>query len=84
MSLQDALTPEHHAELAKSMSAMRASAIESGGCGPTEPVKQIVFSEAHVLQDDPAMVGLLTNPRILPKVIDIMGPNLYTCELTIH
>lgn len=51
------------------MTEMRATAMATGGCGPTEPAKQIVFSEAHALQEDPALIGLLTNPRILPKIM---------------
>jgi len=67
--VQDALHPAHHAELVKSMTEMRETAMATGGCGPTEPAKQIVFSEAHALQEDPALIGLLTNPRILPKIM---------------
>ena len=39
------------------------------------------FSQANSMQESPAITHLLTNPRIFPKVVDIMGTNvsMYHC-----
>jgi hypothetical protein len=80
----DALPAEQHEALLEVMTRMRDEAMASGECAAGEAVKQIVFSEAHGLQRCPPLLGLLANPRILPKVVDILGPNLYTYTTNIH
>ena len=39
------------------------------------------FSQANSMQESPAITHLLTNPRIFPKVVDILGTNvsMYHC-----
>ena len=49
----------------------------SEGLNPDETTRQAMFSGANSLQENPAIHRLITNPRVLAKVVDILGCNIY-------
>ena len=49
-----------------------------------EVSKQAAFSQANSLQTDDALPRLLTNPRVFPKVVDLLGSNIYCYHLHVN
>ena len=74
--VRDALPPQMFAELRQVLWDLRAQKIAEGRL-ETETIRQATFSGANRLQEEPVIQRLITNPRVLAKVTDILGANIY-------
>jgi hypothetical protein len=74
--VEDALSPAQCARMAAELTAMHARKVVEGW-HPDEDVRQAVFSRANRLQESEDVIGLLTHPKVFPKMVDIMGSNIY-------
>ena len=73
--IKDALPAAHHAALLSAVDTCREAALSSGQNEPSEMTHAAAFSrcDGSAFQLDPAVSRLLTNERVLPKVVDILG-----------
>ena len=74
--VHDVLPAEQHARLVELILELREQKIAEGR-HPEEDLVQAVFSPLNALQTDPAVLDLLTQPKIFPKVVDILGCNIF-------
>ena len=74
--VKDVLSAAQHAKLKALILELREHKIASG-LHAEEDLVQAVFSPLNDLQLDPAIRALLTQPKIFPKVVDILGVNIY-------
>ena len=74
--VHDALPPQMFQELRQVLWDLRALKISEGRL-ETETIRQATFSGANRLQEEPVIQRLITNPRVLAKVTDILGANIY-------
>jgi ectoine hydroxylase len=74
--IRDVLPPEQHVRLKQLILELREQKIAEGW-HPEEDLVQAVFSPLNSLQLDPAVRQLLTQHKIFPKVVDILGANIY-------
>ena len=72
----DALPAVEFAAVSKALDDLRELR-ESQGLPPNKSVLDPVFSASHSLWEEPAVVRMLKAPKVLPKVVDIMGWNVY-------
>ena len=45
----------------------------SGSYSPDQDIRQGVFSRTNHMQEDDTVMSLLTQPKVFPKIVDIMG-----------
>ena len=74
--VHDVLPAEQHARLVELILELREQKIAEGR-HPEEDLVQAVFSPLNALQTDSAVLDLLTQPKIFPKVVDILGCNIF-------
>ena len=74
--VKNALPPEHHESLLAAVGQARAESIATGQNTETEMTHAAAFSPANSLQHSPPVTKLLTNERILAKVVDLLGFNV--------
>jgi len=74
--IKNALPPEHHESLLAAVGQARAESIATGQNTETEMTHAAAFSPANSLQHSPPVTKLLTNERILAKVVDLLGFNV--------
>ena len=80
LCIHDALPQEHHAELVQAMEDMRSRNIALGLNKAEAPAAQAAFSQGNDMQALDTFPRLLTNSKVFPKVVDLLGPNIYTCK----
>ena len=76
MIIHDALPQQDHAELLDALHRLRDTQIAAGR-HPAEQLRQPVFSPAHDLSKERVVQDLLVTPKVFPKVVDILGSNLF-------
>ena len=76
MIVKNALPPEHHESLLAAVGQARVESIATGQNTETEMTHAAAFSPANSLQHSPPVTKLLTNERILAKVVDLLGFNI--------
>ena len=74
--VRDALEPAHVAALQGLLQGVHAQKVAEGRF-EDEDIWQAVFSRSNDLQLHDEVVRLLTHDRVLPKIVDIMGTNIY-------
>jgi ectoine hydroxylase len=74
--VRDVLPREQHARLKELILELREQKIAEGWHAE-EDLVQAVFSPMNDLQLDPAVRELLTQPKVFPKVVDILGANIF-------
>ena len=74
--MRDALEPAHVAALQGLLQGVHAQKVAEGRF-EDEDIWQAVFSRSNDLQLHEEVVRLLTHDRVLPKIVDIMGTNIY-------
>jgi hypothetical protein len=74
--IEDALPVAHHMALLEAVDEARAESIATGQNTDTEMTHAAAFSPVNNLQNHKAVVRTLTNERILPKVVDLLGFNI--------
>ena len=78
--VEDAIPPREVEALHRLTSEIqreRAAVTGRNALHPDEDVRHAVFSRTNRLQQDPNVIRLLTNAKVFPKIIDIMGTNIY-------
>ena len=53
--------------------AMHAELEASGSYRPDQDIRQGVFARTNRMQEDDTVMSLLTQPKVFPKIVDIMG-----------
>ncbi len=48
-----------------------------GSYSPDHDIREGVFSRNNNMQEDDTVMSLLTQPKVFPKIVDIMGANIY-------
>ena len=74
--VHDALPEADHAALLAALDALRDEKIAEGR-HPAEQLRQPVFSPAHDLAKQKVVQDLVCPAKIFPKVVDILGINLF-------
>jgi hypothetical protein len=74
--IEDALPAAHHTALLEAVDEARAESIATRQNHEAEMTHAAAFSPVNNLQNHRAVVRTLTNERILPKVIDLLGFNI--------
>ena len=75
--VEDALAAAENTALSRQLQQMHAAKV-AAGWHADEDVRQAMFSRAHDLQLEPEVIGLLTNPKVFLKIVDLVGTNIYT------
>ena len=75
--VQNALPDADRAELQQAVAEMRAQKIAEGR-HPEEETWQALYSPANGLQSCGAVRRLLTQPAVFPKVVDLLGANIFS------
>lgn len=77
--VNDVLEPDHLQALHGHIAELRAQKTAEGWGGEDEPwtMTQAVFTHAHDLGSTDAFISLLTQSKVLPKVVDILGHNIF-------
>jgi hypothetical protein len=88
--VRDALSASDASNLHAALDDIHAAKIAEDAARPDPahrdiPHRMAIFSSANALGLDPAVLDLIRNTRILPKVVDILGWNisLYHCHANI-
>jgi ectoine hydroxylase len=55
---------------------LREEKVEEGWL-PEDDIVQPVFSSKNDLQEEPSVMALLLQPRVFPKVVDVLGTNIF-------
>ena len=86
LCIHNALPPEQHAALSQELEEMRARQVAQGTVRTTGVSAAAAFSQDNdaKLQANDAIPWLLTNPRVFPKVVDLLGFNIYTYHLHVN
>ena len=74
--IENALPADQHSALIAAVDEARAESIATGQNTESEMTHAAAFSPVNNLQQHDAVTRVLTNERILPKVIDILGFNI--------
>lgn len=77
MVVKDVLTESAVHELRQMLASDRRRRVEAGQLDAGGTVKDAVFDPTHTLMSSPALRGLIAPVRLLPKVVDLMGWNIY-------
>ena len=74
--LHNVLAPDELGRLKSLVEDLREQKLREGWL-PDDNIVQSVFSPKNDLQMDPNIIALLLQPKIFPKVVDILGTNIY-------
>ena len=74
--INDVLPPDAFQAAVQALDDLKALR-HTQGLPPTSSVLDPVYSNSHSLWEEPAVVRMLSTPKLLPKVVDIMGWNVY-------
>lgn len=72
----DVLDRSQHSRLCELLAALKEQKVQEGR-HPEENLMQACFTAANDLGTNLDIVGLLTQRKIFPKVVDILGTNIY-------
>eukprot|EP01050_Picozoa_sp_SAG11_P031996 SAG11_NODE_10185_length_849_cov_0.613333_1_plen_189_part_10 len=75
--VEDALPAATVARLAAILRDMVAEKRTHGPYHADEDIRQAIFNAKNDLQEQPEVISLLTNSTVFPKIVDIMGSNIY-------
>lgn len=75
--MENAITEGEGAHLRDLLQRTHRELEERGSYSPEMDIREGVFSRNTDLQTDPVVMSLLTQEKVFPKMVDIMGANIY-------
>ena len=75
--IENAITEAEGLHLRTLLHDMHRELEARGSYSPEQDIREGVFSRNNRMQEDDTVMSLLTQPKIFPKIVDIMGSNIY-------
>ena len=75
--VENAITEAEGLHLRTLLHDMHRGLEARGSYSPEHDIREGVFSRNNSMQEDAGVMSLLTQPKVFPKIVDIMGSNIY-------